>query len=186
MTNVPPVPQWTGDVVHFWFSELRPESWFTRDESVDATIRKRFGALHASLTEKVPASVTATPHGALAAVIVLDQFSRNLFRNSSRAFACDATALAIAQEAIKSGFDRELERNQRAFLYLPFEHCEDRAMQQRSIELFTELGDANALSYARQHQEIIERFGRFPHRNRVLGRESTREELEFLKTHPGF
>jgi len=180
------VPHWINDVVHFWFSELRPETWFTRDDSVDATIRRRFGALHASLTEKVPASVTTTPTGVLATVIVLDQFSRNLFRNSSRAFACDPTALAIAQEAVKSGFDRELERNQRVFLYMPFEHSEDRAVQRRSMELFTALDDANALNYARQHAEIVERFGRFPHRNRVLGRESTREELDFLKTHPGF
>jgi uncharacterized protein (DUF924 family) len=180
------VPSWINDVVHFWFEELRPEAWFARDETVDATIRKRFGALHASLTEKVPAAVTATPLGALAAVIVLDQFSRNLFRNTSRAFTCDPTALAIAQEAIGSGFDRQLERNQRTILYMPFQHSEDRAVQQRSVELFTELGDANTLDYAKQHRDIIERFGRFPHRNRVLGRESTPQEIEFLKTHSGF
>jgi uncharacterized protein (DUF924 family) len=180
------VPGWITDVLHFWFKELKPEKWFAKDEAVDATIRKRFGALHASLTEKVPASITATPLGALAVVIVLDQFSRNLFRNSVRAFACDATALAIAQEAVGAGFDAQLERNQRTFLYLPFEHSEDREVQRRSIELFAALGDADALDYARRHYDIIERFGRFPHRNRILGRESTPEELEFLKTHPGF
>jgi uncharacterized protein (DUF924 family) len=179
-------PGWINDVVHFWFEELQPKDWFTRNEAVDTTIRKRFGALHGSLTEKVPASVTATPIGALAAVIVLDQFSRNLFRNSSRAFTCDATALAIAQEAVCAGFDRELERNQRTFLYMPFQHSETRELQQRSVELFTELGEVNALDYAIQHRDIIERFGRFPHRNRVLGRESTPQEVEFLKTHPGF
>jgi uncharacterized protein (DUF924 family) len=179
-------PGWINDVVRFWFTELTQDKWFAKDDAVDATIRKRFGALHASLTEKVPATVTATPLGALAAVIVLDQFSRNLFRNSGRAFACDATALAIAQEAIRAGFDTQLEREQRTFLYLPFEHSEDRATQQRSVELFAELGDAMALDYARQHRDIIDRFGRFPHRNRVLGRDSTRQELEFLKTHPGF
>jgi uncharacterized protein (DUF924 family) len=180
------IPSWTNDVVHFWFEELQPKGWFTRDEAVDATIRKRFGALHASLIEKVPASVLTTPLGALATVIVLDQFSRNLYRNSSRAFTCDPTALAIAQEAIRAGFDRQLERNQRVFLYMPFQHSEDRDVQHRSIELFTELGDANVLDYARQHRDVIERFGRFPHRNRMLGRESTPQEVEFLKTHSGF
>jgi uncharacterized protein (DUF924 family) len=183
MTNV---PRWIDDVVHFWFVELRPEAWFKRDEAIDAAIRERFGGLHGSLTEKVPASVTRTPLGALATVIVLDQFSRNLFRNSPRAFACDATALAIAQESIAAGFDRELDRNQRTFLYMPFQHSEDREVQRRSVELFTALGDAETLDYAQQHRDVIERFGRFPHRNRVLGRESTAKELEFLKTHPGF
>jgi uncharacterized protein (DUF924 family) len=179
-------PGWINDVAHFWFEELQPKDWFVRSEAVDTTIRKRFGALHGSLTEKVPSSVTATPLGALAAIIVLDQFSRNLFRNSSRAFTCDATALAIAQESIRAGFDCRLERNQRVFMYMPFQHSEDRDVQRHSIELFTELGDANALDYAQQHRDIIERFGRFPHRNRVLGRESTPQEIEFLKTHPGF
>lgn len=180
------VPGWINDVVQFWFKELSPEKWFAKDDAVDATIRKRFGALHASLTEKVPASITGTPLGALAAVIVLDQFSRNLFRNSARAYTCDPTAFAIAQEAIRAGFDAQLERNQRTFLYLPFEHSEDREAQRQSVELFAALGDPSALDYARQHRDIIERFGRFPHRNRILGRESTPQEIEFLKTHPGF
>lgn len=181
-----PTPAWINDVVHFWFTELQQENWFAKDDAVDATIRKRFGALHASLTEKVPASVTASPLGALATVIVLDQFSRNLFRNSGRAFACDATALAISQEAIRVGFDAQLERNQRVFLYMPFQHSEDRDVQRRSVELFGSLGDPNTLDYAQQHRDIVERFGRFPHRNRVLGRDSTPQELEFLKTHSGF
>jgi len=179
-------PRWIDDVLKFWFTELRPESWFKRDDAIDAQIRERFGALHASLTEKVPAAVTSTPTGALATVIVLDQFSRNLFRNSPRAFACDAVALTIAQEAIAAGFDRDLDRNQRVFLYMPYQHSEEREVQRRSIELFAPLGDANVLDYANQHRDIIERFGRFPHRNRVLGRESTADEIEFLKTHPGF
>jgi len=180
------VPGWINDVLHFWFKELKPEKWFAKDETVDATIRKRFGALHASLTEKVPASITGTPLGALAAVIVLDQFSRNLFRASPRAFTNDATALAIAQEAVRAGFDAQLEPNQRTFLYLPFEHSEDREAQRRSVELFAALGDPMTLDYAQRHRDIIDRFGRFPHRNRILGRESTPQELEFLKTHPGF
>jgi uncharacterized protein (DUF924 family) len=183
---MPNVLKWIDEVLGFWFKETPQEAWFKRDESVDTAIRKRFGALHASLTEKVPAAATATPAGALATVIVLDQFSRNLLRNSPRAYVCDATALAIAQDAIAAGFDRELDPNQRMFLYMPFQHSEDREMQRRSIELFTELGDASALDFAIQHRDIVERFGRFPHRNRVLGRESTPAEVEFLKTHPGF
>jgi uncharacterized protein (DUF924 family) len=183
---MPNVPKWIDEVLRFWFQETSPEAWFMRAETVDAEIRKRFGALHASLTEKVPAAATATATGALATVIVLDQFSRNLLRNSPRAFVCDATALAIAQDAIRAGFDRELEPNQRMFLYMPFQHSEDREIQQRSIELAATLGRKDALDSAIQHRDIIERFGRFPHRNRVLGRESTVEETEFLKTHPGF
>jgi uncharacterized protein (DUF924 family) len=183
---MPNTPQWISEVLRFWFAETKPQQWFTRDENLDAEIRRRFGALHASLIEKVPATVTATPLGALATVIVLDQFSRNLYRNSPRAFAADATALAIAQEAIAAGFDRELDANQRMFLYMPFQHSEDKAIQARSMELFQALGNANALDYAQQHRDIIERFGRFPHRNRVLNRTSTPEEIEFLKTHPGF
>jgi len=183
MTNV---PQWIDEVLRFWFDEIKPAAWFSRDDQLDAQIRKRFGALHATLTEKVPASVTATATGALATVIVLDQFSRNLFRSSARAFACDSTALAIAQEAIRAGFDRALDPKQRQFLYMPFQHAEDREVQRQSVALFENLGLATSLDFARQHYDVIERFGRFPHRNRILGRESTPAELEFLKTHAGF
>ena len=183
---MPNTPKWIEDVLKFWFDETPARAWFMRDEALDAEIRRRFGALHASLIEKVPANVTTTPHGALATVIVLDQFSRNLYRNSPRAFSADSTALAIAEEAIAAGFDRELNPTQRVFLYMPFQHSEERQVQARSVELFSQLGDANSLDYARQHRDIIERFGRFPHRNRTLGRESTAVEVEFLKTHPGF
>ena len=183
---MPNVPQWISEVLRFWFEDTRAEAWFTRDDALDTEIRKRFGALHASLNEKVPASVVTTPLGALATVIVLDQFSRNLFRNSPRAYSADPTAFAISQDAIAAGFDRELDKQQRIFLYMPFQHSEDRAVQARSVELFEQVGDAKSLDYARQHRDIIERFGRFPHRNRVLGRESTPQEIEFLKTHPGF
>lgn len=185
-TPMPNMPKWIDEVLRFWFEETPARAWFTRDDAVDAEIRRRFGALHASLTEKVPASVSASALGALATVVVLDQFSRNLFRSSSRAFAADPTALAIAEEAIAAGLDRELKTQQRMFLYMPMQHSEDLRVQRRSLELFGALADPNALSYARQHYEIIERFGRFPHRNRVLGRASTAAESEFLKEHPGF
>jgi len=117
---------------------------------------------------------------------VLDQFSRNMFRGTPRSFATDPLALSIAQHAIAAGLDRQLDNQQRWFLYMPFQHCEDRAVQARSIELFTQLGDRENLGYAQRHKEVIDRFGRFPHRNEVLGRVSTPEELEFIATHRGF
>ena len=119
-------------------------------------------------------------------LIVLDQFSRNLFRGSAQAFATDPHALAVAQQAVERGWDQQLSKDQRLFLYMPFQHAEDRAIQQRSIDLFTALGDAQTLDYARRHKEVIDRFGRYPHRNAALGRDSTQEEIEFMKTHPGF
>lgn len=181
---------WIDEVLHFWFVELRPEAWFRKDRNVDEKIRSRFGDLHESFSQSVPRTVTATATGALAGVVVLDQFPRNMYRRSPRAFQTDALALNVAQQAIAAAFDQQLNEQQRLFLYMPFQHSEDRAMQARSIELFSGLSklpaNAEALRFAQQHQAIIDRFGRFPHRNAVLGRESTAEEIEFLKEHPGF
>jgi uncharacterized protein (DUF924 family) len=176
---------WAAQVLHFWFEELQPEAWFRKDERVDAAIRERFGALHEQLARIRPEQLT-TPLESLAAVIVLDQFPRNVFRGSPRAFATDALALSIAQHAIANGLDLQLTQQQRLFLYMPFQHSEDRAVQARSIELFTRLGLGDNLDYAHRHKKIIDRFGRFPHRNEVLGRESTTEELQFVATHRGF
>ncbi len=176
---------WTDEVIHFWFEELSSQDWFVRKDSIDRWIRERFMSLYESLSQREIVR-PATAREALAAVVALDQFPRNLFRGSSRAFATDATALSLAQQAIAAGLDRELTAQQRAFLYMPFQHAEDRATQARSVELFTSLGDAQSLDYARRHQEVIDRFGRFPHRNVALGRDSTAEETEFMKHHPGF
>jgi uncharacterized protein (DUF924 family) len=176
---------WVEQVTRYWFEELRPEAWFRKDARVDDAIRERFAALHDEVAQLRPAQL-ATAHACLAAVIVLDQFSRNMFRGSPRAFATDPLALAISQHAIACGLDQQLTRQQRWFLYMPFQHSEDRAVQARSIELFTQLNDPENLGYARQHQEVIDRFGRFPHRNEVLGRESTAAEREFVATHRGF
>jgi uncharacterized protein (DUF924 family) len=176
---------WAAQVLHYWFEELQPAAWFRRDDGVDATIRERFGTLYEQLTQIRPEQLT-TPLECIAAVIVLDQFPRNMFRGSPRAFATDALALSISQHAITAGLDRQLTQQQRLFLYMPFQHSEDRAVQARSIELFTQLNDPENLGYARRHQEIIDRFGRFPHRNEVLGRLSTPEEAEFIATHRGF
>jgi uncharacterized protein (DUF924 family) len=176
---------WAAQVVHYWFEELQPEAWFRKDERVDATIRERFGQLYEQLAQLRPQQLTS-PLESIAAVIALDQFPRNMFRGTPRAFATDALALSISQQAIAAGFDQQLTQQQRLFLYMPFQHSEARAVQARSIELFTQLGLADNLDYAQRHKNIIDRFGRFPHRNSVLGRESTTEELQFVATHRGF
>ena len=178
--------QWSDEVIGFWFDELEPALWFTRNAWVDDAIRKRFLGRYEEVGGQAPASLATGPRQALAAVIVLDQFPRNLFRGTARAFATDAQALEISQRAIAAEFDQSLNVPQRTFLYMPFQHAEDPQVQVRSIELFESLGDAEVLSFARRHKEVIDRFGRYPHRNAALGRVSTPEEVEFMKTHPGF
>jgi uncharacterized protein (DUF924 family) len=125
--------------------------------------------------------LSADPRIALAAVIVLDQMSRNMFRGTARAFAADPQALRVAEAAIAGGFDAGLSKDQRRFLYLPFEHCEDRAAQARAVALMASLDDPDLVKWAQAHRAVIDRFGRFPHRNGILGRPSTAEEIEFLK-----
>ncbi len=176
---------WAAQVLRYWFEELQSDAWFRKDENVDATIHERFGTVYEQLAQIRPEQL-ATPLECIAAVIVLDQFPRNMFRGSARAFATDALALSIAQHAIAAGWDRQLTQQQGLFLYMPFQHSEDRAVQARSIELFTQLGLADNLGYAHRHKDIVDRFGRFPHRNAVLGRRSTTEELQFVATHRGF
>ncbi len=175
---------WIDDVLRFWFEELEPAAWFMKSDSVDSLIRERFLDLYRRLAQ-ADAGAFSTARACLAAVIVLDQFPRNMFRGSAQAYAQDERALSIAEHAIGAGFDGELSLQQRVFLYLPFQHSEDAATQARSVELYAS-HDAATLDYVWQHKRIIDRFGRFPHRNLVLGRESTAEEIEFMKTHPGF
>jgi len=179
------VDDWAAQILHYWFEELQPAAWFRKDERVDAAIGERFGALYEQLAQIRPNQL-ASPLECIAAVIVLDQFPRNMFRGSPRAFATDELALSVAQHAIAEGWDRQLTQQQRLFLYMPFQHSEARAVQARSIELFTQLGLAENLDYAQRHKNVIDRFGRFPHRNAVLGRESTTAELQFIATHRGF
>lgn len=176
---------WVDDVLSFWFEELKPQVWFTKDLAVDQRIRERFLPLYERISGEARHAVDSA-RAALATVIVLDQFPRNMFRGTPRAFVTDASALRVAEAAIAAGFDRELDATQRSFLYMPFQHSEDRAVQARSVDLFSRIGLAEGLDFARQHKKIIDRFGRFPHRNAILGRSSTAEEQEFLKTHPGF
>lgn len=176
---------WIDEVIGFWFEELEPGSWFRRDDSVDARVRERFEPLYERL-RRLPISAYQTARESLAAVIVLDQFPRNMYRNTPQAFATDDLALAISKAAIERGFDLELTSQQRVLLYMPWQHAEDAGVQARSIELFGQLDNAETLDYARQHKEVVDRFGRFPHRNGILQRNSSAEEVEFLKTHKGF
>lgn len=169
-------------VLRFWFEELQPEQHWKRDAAVDAVIADRFGELNAAAARGDCDGWQGSSDGALALVITLDQFSRNLFRDSPLAWANDTKALGIARAAVDAGFDRAQPPLRRFFFYLPFEHAEDLAMQERCLELFAplELSESH-MDAVRRHHEIIERFGRFPHRNKVLGRESTPEEIAFLK-----
>ncbi len=172
---------WVYDVLRYWFEETRPQQWFEKDEAFDAEVRRRFLVLHETLAGRPVASLLGEPRTALAAVVVFDQMPRNMFRGTPRAFATDAKALELAEAAIARGFDRGRTTEERMFLYLPFEHAEDRAMQARSVELVAALGDSELTKWAEMHKVVIDRFGRFPHRNAVLGRPSTPEEIEFLK-----
>ncbi|MGP1678389.1 MAG: DUF924 family protein [Burkholderiales bacterium] len=180
------------EVLDFWFGPAgsaehgRPrEAWFKKSDAFDEVIRARFLDLHRQAADGQLQPWQAAPDSLLALIVVLDQFSRNLYRGTSRAFATDAQALAAAQFAVARGFDRLLAPVQRWFVYLPYEHAEDLARQRQCLELFQGLrGDpdsAGSIDYARRHFEIIERFGRFPHRNAILGRVLTPEEVEFLR-----
>jgi uncharacterized protein (DUF924 family) len=183
---MPDADTWSEAVLHFWFSEVGEPGWFAKNSVLDAEIATRFAAVYEHLSTCPIDHLEANPRIYLAAVVVLDQFSRNMFRGSPRAFATDPLALSLAQRALQVSFDLQLAPEKRPFMYLPYEHNETLAMQVRSLQLFTEFGDANQLSYAQQHHDIIARFGRFPHRNAILGRTSTAEEVEFLKQHAGF
>lgn len=173
---------WIETVNDFWFGEIDPKDWFSGAPQIDALIRARFGPLLSELKRKPPDPDSLSVQGLVAAVIVFDQFSRNIFRESAVAYATDECALAFARHAIDRAMDAQLTADQRHFLYLPFMHSEDRVMQTRSLDLFRQLGTAELLPYALHHKEMVDRFGRFPHRNRILGRPSTPEEREFLQS----
>jgi uncharacterized protein (DUF924 family) len=175
-------------VLDFWFAggDTPRSEWFRKDDVLDARIRERFGAVIDSALAGGLQDWAATPAGALARILLLDQFTRNVFRATPRAFAGDALALAAAQALVARGDDALLAPLQRVFVYLPFEHAEDRAAQAESLRQFGALAQgrpelAGYEDYARRHAVVIERFGRFPHRNAVLGRASTPEESEFLQ-----
>ncbi len=183
------------DVLEFWFGSPGSTEygqsraiWFKKDPAFDEEVRRRFGAVHQAAAADQLDDWSGTSEGCLALVIVLDQFSRNMYRDTPQAFAFDRKALVLAEQAVNAGFDQSMLPVQRMFFYLPFEHSEDLAQQRRSLALFEGLSGssemADVIGYAKRHYEVIGRFGRFPHRNRILGRVSTPEELEYL-SRPG-
>ncbi|GLS29369.1 hypothetical protein GCM10007937_10770 [Mesorhizobium albiziae] len=176
---------WQHAVLHFWFEELTYDDWFAVRKELDDTIRDRFEALHADLARAIPAEALLEADAALAAVIVLDQFSRNMFRGSADAFASDRLAIAVAANALANRFEEALAGERKHFFYMPFMHSEELADQKRCVALFEALG-GDGVKYAIEHRDIIERFGRFPHRNRVLGRPTTKDEQAFLAGQEGF
>jgi len=174
-------PAWVGEVLDFWFGELSPRQWFSKDAVLDERIRARFGELQQRLLETQAREVELLGRrAAQAAVIVLDQFTRNIHRGSAQAFAADSLARQLAREALACGEDSGLPPEQRLFLYLPFEHSEELADQQLSVQLQEQIGNESWLRSARAHRDLIARFGRFPHRNAVVGRVSTPAEIEAL------
>ena len=168
------------DVLHFWFEELSNKQHFVKDPALDAAIHQRFGATLEAATRCELFGWRGTPQGRLAEIVVLDQFSRNIFRDTARAFAQDPLALVLAQELVAHGQDQALTPTQRAFAYMPYMHSESPVAQAESVRLFGQVGLENNLNFALRHQAIVVRFGRFPHRNALLGRSSTTEELAFL------
>jgi uncharacterized protein (DUF924 family) len=169
------------NIFAFW-RNAGPDKWFKRDDALDAQIRVRFRETHEAAASGALAAWEGSAEGALALLILLDQFPRNMFRGTSRAFATDATARAIADRAIANGFDLAVPADMKSFFYLPFMHSEQLADQERCVALYAAAGDDYSLNYAREHADIIRRFGRFPHRNAALGRTSTPEEKAFLES----
>lgn len=167
------------DVLAVWRA-AGPDKWFTKDPAFDAEIAARFGAVWRAAADGKLAHWEATPEGALALVIVLDQFPRNMFRGQARTYDADAVALAVADRALTRGFDQEVPQQERQFFYLPFMHSENPTDQDRCMELARAYGDDEFMTYAELHAGIVRRFGRFPHRNATLGRVMTPEEQAFL------
>jgi uncharacterized protein (DUF924 family) len=180
-----------ADVLDFWFGApgsaehgQARDLWFTKQDATDALIRARFGALIESALRGELDAWSGTPRGALALIVLLDQFTRNAFRDTPRAFAGDARALSVAQAQVDAGHDLALSLNERWFVYLPFEHAESLPLQERAVALFTQLaadGLTAPLEWAIKHRDVVARFGRFPHRNAILGRASSPEEAAFLQ-----
>lgn len=175
-----------NDILKFWFEELSPNEWFTKNDDLDEMIRGRFfqTLLRAEKGELV--SWRKTPEGRLAEIIVLDQFSRNIFRGQGEAFRNDGMALLLAQEMRLLGLDKDLTKEKRIFCYMPFMHSESRDVHEEAVKAFVDLGDEDSLRYEKMHKEIIDAFGRFPHRNKIMGRITTPREKEFLEHHSGF
>lgn len=175
------MPQSSQEVLEFWFNQLTPAQWFKQSQTVDQMIAERFATTLDAAAKGELWRWRDHAHGRLAEIIVLDQFSRNIFRHQPRAFAQDAMALVLAQEAVRVEADQELSLSERAFLYMPYMHSESKLIHHQAVVLYQQPGLETNFEFELRHQEIIERFGRYPHRNKVLGRPSTQAELEFLQ-----
>ena len=171
----------SDQVLGFWFSEVKPQQWWSADSAFDALVAERFGSVLRAAERGELYAWRAADRGRLAEVLVLDQFSRNVYRGTAKAFSNDAVALTLAQEAVAGGHDHALTGSERQFLYMPFMHSESAAIHEQAVELFAASGDRDAYEYELRHKAIIDRFGRYPHRNAQLGRVSTAEELAFLR-----
>lgn len=170
-----------AEVLKFWFEENTPELRFAKNADLDQKIRERFHDVFESAASGKTSTWRTSPEGRLAEIIVLDQFSRNMFRDSPMAFATDKLALELAEAAVASGDDQKLPPEQRAFLYMPYMHSEDAKAHEKAVVLFSQKGLEFNLKFEFMHKKIIDRFGRYPHRNKILGRTSTAEEVEFLR-----
>lgn len=181
-----PDKNWPDEVLDFWFGELGPDDWYSGDRAVDEKIRSRFADLYAELKSGLDPDAIDDPRTALAAAIALDQFPRNMFRGTADAFGTDNLAIEIARNATEKRLDQELSNEEKQFLYMPFMHSEISADQERCVSLFRSLDNENGLKYAVEHRDIIQEFGRFPHRNKALGRETTDGERKFMEGHAGY
>ena len=168
-------------IIKFWFEEISTQAWFKKDETFDKELIERFSAIHYAAIKGELFNWRVTPEGRLAEIIILDQFSRNMFRDTPEAFAYDSLALILAQETISLKQDQQIPKEKRSFLYMPFMHSESLLIHEAGLVLFTEMGNEGTLEYEKKHKVIIDKFGRYPHRNELLGRESTEAELEFLQ-----
>lgn len=172
-------------IIAFW-RDAGPTKWFAKDDTFDAELRTRYLDAHHAAARREHEDLMDSANGALALILLLDQVPRNVFRDSGHAFATDPLARQYAERAIAAGFDREVDAALRIFVYLPLEHSEALADQDRCVQLVNAMGDALYLKYAEAHRDVIHRFGRFPHRNRCLGRENTPEEQAWLDAGGGF
>ena len=173
--------QTADDVLNFWFRELDSTDWFKKNPHVDQLMNERFKELLKRASRGELAGWRETPEGRLAEILLLDQFSRNIYRDTKKAFENDALALSLSQEMIDLGLDQGFPPEKKAFIYLPFMHSENIADHRRALELFSQDGLEENLDFENKHLQILETFGRYPHRNKILGRKSTAQEIEFLK-----
>jgi uncharacterized protein (DUF924 family) len=168
-------------VLEFWFEEIDSKLWFKKDEEFDHQVRELFFETYQNTLYGKNSDWREDAQGRLAEIIVLDQFPRNMFRDSPKSFGGDALALQLAEEAVRAGDDQKIQIGKRAFIYMPYMHSEDLKVHEIAIQLFSQAGLENNLKFEYAHKKIIDRFGRFPHRNKILARTSTAEEIEFLK-----